>query len=85
MINKTAVSLCNTPMQILNTINLMVNNYMDFSFDLVISDEISNGYQLYENIKKAKIFNNVYFVKIRSFIRRKTIFSFIPFHIRLLS
>lgn len=85
MNGKTAVSICNTPMQILNTINLMLNHYIDANFDLIITDEISDGASLFETIKETGIFHNVYFIAVRKFIRKKTITSFIPFHMPLFS
>ncbi|AEE17063.1 hypothetical protein Trebr_1640 [Treponema brennaborense DSM 12168] len=62
MENKRILCICNTPLQLLNMINVISSDYQNEKRDLLITDEIRNCEILIENIRKSNFFENVYLV-----------------------
>lgn len=63
MKNKRTLCLCDTPLQLLNMIHVILSYYNDDLRDLVITDEIKNYEILVRNIRKSRFFENVFLVK----------------------
>jgi len=59
MSKKNILCICNTPLQLLNMINVISNYYENDSRDLIITDEIKNCDVLLENIKTTYFFDQV--------------------------
>jgi len=60
---------CNTPLQLLNMINITANMYPNSVVDVCISDKITNAELLCKKLKESNRFNSVFFVKTNSFIK----------------
>lgn len=52
-----------TPLHVMNIINTKVNFFSSEKSDLYIYGEFSNSKQLYESIKKQKLFTNVFYIE----------------------
>ena len=58
-----AIAICCTPYQILNLINLSMNQLSDYKVDLIIVDHFEGYYDVYNKLKKSKVFNKIYLCK----------------------
>lgn len=76
------VSICNTPMQIINTVNLALNEFPDEKFDIIVSDQFSNSEALINSLKTCGCFNNVYYIIDRKFTLQHGLRSFFPLFLR---
>lgn len=63
MNEKNILCICDTPLQLLNMINVIITYYNGFKYDLIITDEIKNYEILIKNIKSTNFFDNIYLVK----------------------
>lgn len=63
MSKKRILCICDTPLQLLNMINVISNFYVNDRRDLIITDEIKNCNLLLENIKNTNFFDQVTLVK----------------------
>ncbi|WNF22665.1 polysialyltransferase family glycosyltransferase [Mesobacillus jeotgali] len=54
--------VCCTPYHIILSYHLIKNHYKGFSNDIYISDHFPNSEEIYHNIKKENLFENVYFI-----------------------
>ena len=64
------LAICNTPLQIIELINLVYEYHKDDAVDLIISDHISGSEIIVSNARKVGIFSNVYRVKTFNYSRR---------------
>lgn len=59
---KSLVFACDTPLQVLNAINLKENQYEDVEGDIYIYNQFSDAKRIGENLKTCGIFNDVYII-----------------------
>ena len=60
---------CNTPLQLLNMVNIIENELPGYLVDVCITDKITNAQTLCENLRNSNHFNNVLFVKTDRFVK----------------
>ncbi|MGN0620222.1 MAG: hypothetical protein ACI4J7_14505 [Ruminiclostridium sp.] len=61
---KRALFLINTPYQLMVAINLAEDNYKGWAKDLIISDRLVGSIELAERVRKEKIFETIYTMKL---------------------
>lgn len=59
---KKCLFICNTPFQIMTAVTFRLTILKDEYVDIAVSDIISDSYDLYNNIERTKVFNNIYYV-----------------------
>ena len=60
---KRIAFVCDTPLQVLNAINVKLNNYKNYKADLFIYNQFSNAQNIVKRIKEDTIFENTFLVK----------------------
>lgn len=70
---KTAI-VCNTPYQLLNAINIVVNNieHARENSDLFVVNRFRNANCMVNRIQKCDIFSKIYYVNVKNIINAKT-------------
>ena len=70
---KRVLFLTNTYFQIIVSIQLAMTKYSGSEVDIIISDHSSNYQKISDNLKKTKLFKNVYITKSRSYIHNNNL------------
>ena len=64
---KKILFICNTPYQVFTATWLKITEFFKDDVDIVVSDHMSKSEKLFENIKHAHLFGNVYYVKTKEY------------------
>ena len=72
----TNAIVCNTPFQLLNAINIVVNNVESGKYDLYLYGEFRNSERILKNILKLKLFDKVFFIKKNTAVKNSKLRTF---------
>lgn len=68
---KKSLFLCNTPIQLMNAINIKYNMLMEKDIDILITDHMSGAKKIVENANKALVGSKVYLLPILDYLSKK--------------
>ena len=60
---KNIIFACDTPIQVLNAVNLKETYYKEYEGDIYIYAQFKNAKNLFSGLAKSKVFNNVFLVE----------------------